>query len=389
MKITIVGLGYVGLSLSSLLSTHNEVTALDINEDKVNKVNNRICPVKDKEIEEYLKTKDLNLKATTDWKKALKDPDYIIICCPTNYDEETHFFDTSHVEEVIEEILSLNNTKSTIVIKSTIPVGYIDSIKKKYNIKNIFFSPEFLRDSRALYDNLYPSRIVIGAKTKQAKVFGELLKEACLKEDVPIIYMGTKEAEAIKLFANTYLALRVSFFNELDTFCERKKLNTKDVIKGVCLDPRIGDYYNNPSFGYGGYCLPKDTKQLLANYNDVPEHLVEAIVLANDIRIHHIVEMIMNKKPDVVGVYRLTMKTNSDNFRNSSVHKIISLLKENNINIMIYEPTVKENTYAGFEVVHDLKLFKDMSSIIIANRIDKEIEDCEDKIYSRDIFERD
>ena len=388
MKITVVGLGYVGLSLSTLLSIDNEVIALDINKEKVDKVNNRICPIKDKEMEEYLATKELNLKATTDWKKALKDRDYIIICCPTNYDEDTHFFDTSHVEEVLEEILSVNSN-STIVIKSTVPVGYIDNIKKKYNIKNIFFSPEFLRESRALYDNLYPSRIVIGAKSKQAKAFGELLKKASLKDDVPIIYMGTKEAEAIKLFSNTYLALRVSFFNELDTFCERKKLNTKDVIKGVCLDPRIGDYYNNPSFGYGGYCLPKDTKQLLANYNNVPEHLVEAIVLANDIRIHHIVEMIMNKKPDVVGVYRLTMKTNSDNFRNSSVHKIISLLKENNINIMIYEPTVNDNTYEGFEVIHDLKLFKSMSSIIIANRIDKEIEDCGDKIYSRDVFERD
>ena len=389
MKITVAGTGYVGLSLATLLSERHEVIALDVIEEKVNKINNRISPIQDDEIERFFREKKLNLKATLDWKEALMDADFVIISTPTNYDEKTNFFDTSLVEDIIKKVKSIGNKKTTMVVKSTIPVGFIENVKKKYDIDNIFFSPEFLREGRALYDNLYPSRIIIGEKSERAKKFASLLVEASLKEDVPVLYMNSTEAEAVKLFANTYLALRVSYFNELDTYAELKGLNTKDIIDGVCLDPRIGNHYNNPSFGYGGYCLPKDTKQLLANYKDVPQNMMEAIVKSNDTRKHHIAEMIMLKNPKVVGVYRLTMKVNSDNFRASAIQSVIKILKEKNVNIVIYEPTIKENSFEGIEVIHDLKLFKEISDVIIANRIDKELEDCKYKIYSRDIFYRD
>ena len=389
MKITVAGTGYVGLSLATLLSERHEVIALDVIQEKVDKINNRISPIQDEEIEKFFNTKELNLEATLDWEYALKDADFVIISTPTNYDEVTNYFDTSLVEDIIKKVISINNPKTTMVVKSTIPVGFIENMKKKYNIDNIFFSPEFLREGRALYDNLYPSRIIVGEKSERAKVFANLLVEASLKDDVPVLFMNSTEAEAVKLFANTYLALRVSYFNELDTYAELKGLNTKDIIDGVCLDPRIGNHYNNPSFGYGGYCLPKDTKQLLANYKDVPQNMMEAIVKSNDTRKHHIADMIMLKNPKVVGVYRLTMKANSDNFRASAIQSVIKILKDNNVNVVIYEPTIKENTFESIEVVHDLKLFKDISDVIIANRLDKELEDCKEFIYSRDIFARD
>ena len=389
MKITVAGTGYVGLSLATLLSINNDVIALDVIQDKVDKINNRISPIKDSEIEEYFKEKELHLEATTDWESALKDADYVIISTPTNYDEETNYFDTSLVEDIIKKVISINNPKTTMVVKSTIPVGFIESMKEKYNIDNIFFSPEFLREGKALYDNLYPSRIIIGDKTERGEVFAKLLLDASLKEDTKVLYMNSTEAEAVKLFANTYLALRVSFFNELDTYAELKGLNTKDIIDGVCLDPRIGDHYNNPSFGYGGYCLPKDTKQLLANYKDIPQNMMEAIVKSNDTRKHHIADMIMAKNPKTVGVYRLTMKAGSDNFRSSAIQSIINILKDNNIKVVIYEPTIKDNTFEDMDVISDLKVFKDTSDIIIANRIDDDIKDSIDKIYTRDIFSRD
>ena len=388
MKIAIAGTGYVGLSLATLLSLKNEVVALDIIEEKVNQINNRISPIKDEYIEKYFKEKELNLTATTDYKKAFKDAKYIIISTPTNYDDEKNFFDTSSVENIIEKVIDMN-LDTTMIIKSTIPVGYVESIKKKYNIDNIFFSPEFLREGKALYDNLYPSRIIVGEKSDRAKEFAELLKESALKESIPIKYMNSTEAEAVKLFANTYLALRVSYFNELDTYAEIKGLNTKDIIDGVSLDPRIGDYYNNPSFGYGGYCLPKDTKQLLANYKDVPQNMIAAIVKSNETRKQHIADMIAKRNPKVVGVYRLTMKSGSDNFRSSAIQGVIKKLKDKGINIIIYEPTIKENTYYGYEIVHDIKLFKEISDIIIVNRVDNEIENVKKLIYSRDIFKRD
>ena len=388
MKIAIAGIGYVGLSLATLLSQENEVFAFDIVEDKVNKINKRISPIKDKEIEEYFKTKKLNLVATINYKEAFIDADYVIISTPTNYDDEANYFDTSSVEDVIEKIIDMD-ISTTIVIKSTIPVGYVKAIRKKYHIRNIFFAPEFLREGRALYDNLYPSRIIVGSKSSKAKKFAELLKNNALKKDVPIKFMDSTEAEAVKLFSNTFLALRISFFNELDTYAEIKKLNTKDIIDGVSLDPRIGDYYNNPSFGYGGYCLPKDTKQLLANYKDVPENLIGAIVRSNDTRKQHIANMILKKRPEVVGVYRLTMKSESDNFRASAIISVIDILKKNDVNIMIYEPTIKVNTFEGFEVVHDLDLFKDLSDVILVNRTDNNLDDVKDIIYTRDIFNRD
>ena len=388
MKIAVAGTGYVGLSLATLLSQNNEVVALDVIEDKVNMINKRISPIKDEYIEKYFKEKELNLRATLDYEDAFTDAEFIIVSTPTNYDDELNHFDISSVQDIIEKVISIGN-KSTIVIKSTIPVGFVESMKKKYHIDNIFFSPEFLREGRALYDNLYPSRIIVGEKGEKGKVFANLLKEACLKDDVVIKYMNSTEAEAVKLFANTYLALRVSYFNELDTYAELKGLNTKDIIEGVCLDPRIGNHYNNPSFGYGGYCLPKDTKQLLANYKDIPENLIEAIVKANDTRKHHIAEMILKRNPKVVGVYRLTMKSGSDNFRASAIQGVINILKSNGVNIVIYEPTIKENTFNGFEVIHDLKLFKDISDTIIVNRVDNELNDVKDIIYTRDIFSRD
>ena len=389
MKITVAGTGYVGLSLATLLSERHEVIALDVIEEKVNKINNRISPIQDDEIERFFREKELNLKATTDWEYAIKDADFVIISTPTNYDDVTNYFDTSLVEDIIQKVIKVGKDGVTMVVKSTTPVGFVENMKKKYNIDNIFFSPEFLREGRALYDNEYPSRIIVGEKSERAKRFANLLVEASLKEDVPILFMNSTEAEAVKLFANTYLALRVSYFNELDTYAELKGLNTKDIIDGVSLDPRIGNHYNNPSFGYGGYCLPKDTKQLLANYKDVPQNMIEAIVKSNDTRKHHIADMILTKNPNVVGVYRLTMKANSDNFRASAIQSIISILREKNVNVMIYEPTIKENTFNGIEVVHDLKLFKEISDVIIANRIDPELEDCKEFIYSRDIFSRD
>lgn len=388
MKIAVVGIGYVGSSIATLLSQKYEVVAYDIVKKKVDQINKRISPVRDKEITEYFKTKELNLRATTDYKDAFSNADYIIISTPTNYDDESNYFDTSTIEDVIIKVISMN-INTTIVIKSTIPVGYIKAIRKKYKIKNIFFSPEFLREGRALYDNLYPSRIIVGSKSIKAKKFVEMLKENALKKDIPTRFMNSTEAEAVKLFANTFLALRVSFFNELDTYAEIKKLNSKDIIDGVSLDPRIGDFYNNPSFGYGGYCLPKDTKQLLANYKDVPQNMIEAIVRSNDTRKKHIANMILKRKPKVVGVYRLTMKSESDNFRASAIISIIDILKDNDVHIMIYEPTIKVNTFEGFEVVHDLELFKNLSDLIIVNRVDNNLKDVKDIIYTRDIFNRD
>ena len=389
MKITVAGTGYVGLSLATLLSERHEVIALDVIQEKVDKINNRISPIQDEEIEKFFNNKELHLEATTDWEYALKDADYVIVSTPTNYDEVTNYFDTSLVEDIIQKVKKINNPKTTMVVKSTIPVGFIENMKKKYEIDNIFFSPEFLREGRALYDNLYPSRIIVGDKTERGKVFANLLVEASLRDDVPVLFMNSTEAEAVKLFANTYLALRVSYFNELDTYAELKGLNTKDIIDGVCLDPRIGNHYNNPSFGYGGYCLPKDTKQLLANYKDVPQNMMEAIVKSNDTRKHHIADMILAKNPNTVGVYRLTMKANSDNFRASAIQSVIKLLKENNVNVVIYEPTINNNTFEGLEVINDINTFKSTSDVIIANRLDKELEDSISKVYTRDLFSRD
>lgn len=389
MKIAIAGTGYVGLSLAVLLSQKCEVVAYDVNKEKVDSINNGISPIRDVYIEDYLKNKELNLRATMDYKDAFLNADYVIISTPTNYDDETNYFDTSLVEDVIKKVIEVGCEKTTMIIKSTIPVGFTDDIKVKYKIDNILFSPEFLREGRALYDNLYPSRIIVGGKSKSAHVFGDLLKSVALKEDVEVLYMNSTEAEAVKLFANTFLALRVSYFNELDTYAEIKGLNTKDIIEGVCLDPRIGNYYNNPSFGYGGYCLPKDTKQLLANYSDVPENIIGAIIKSNETRKDHITEMIKRKNPKVVGVYRLIMKSGSDNFRSSAILGIIDRLKKDGINVSIYEPTIKENTYHGIEILHDLDLFKSISDVIITNRYDNELDDVKEIIYTRDVFTRD
>lgn len=389
MKIAIAGTGYVGLSLAVLLSQKCEVVAYDVNKEKVDSINNGISPIHDVYIEDYLKNKELNLRATMDYKDAFLNADYVIISTPTNYDDETNYFDTSLVEDVIKKVIEVGCEKTTMIIKSTIPVGFTDDIKVKYKIDNILFSPEFLREGRALYDNLYPSRIIVGGKSKSAHVFGDLLKSVALKEDVEVLYMNSTEAEAVKLFANTFLALRVSYFNELDTYAEIKGLNTKDIIEGVCLDPRIGNYYNNPSFGYGGYCLPKDTKQLLANYSDVPENIIGAIIKSNETRKDHITEMIKRKNPKVVGVYRLIMKSGSDNFRSSAIFGIIDRLKKDGINVSIYEPTIKKNTYHGIEILHDLDLFKSISDVIITNRYDNELDDVKEIIYTRDVFTRD
>lgn len=385
MKIAVAGTGYVGLSIATLLSQNNEVVALDIIPEKVEMINKGISPIKDEYIEDYLKNKKLNLKATLDYKDAFKDAEFIVISTPTNYDDEKNFFDTSSVEDIIQKVISMN-IETTMVVKSTIPVGFIEEMKKKYNIDNIMFSPEFLREGRALYDNLYPSRIIVGEKSQRAEKFAELLKDAAIKKDIPIKFMHSTEAEAVKLFANTYLALRVSYFNELDTYAELKGLNTKDIIDGVCLDPRIGDYYNNPSFGYGGYCLPKDTKQLLANYDKVPQNLIEAIVKSNDTRKDHITRMILEKNPKTVGIYRLTMKTNSDNFRASAIQGIIKRLKANNINVIIHEPTLKTKEFNECHVINDFDEFCNKSEIILCNRIDDKIKKHSDKIYTRDLF---
>ena len=390
MKIAVAGTGYVGLSLATLLSVNNEVIALDVIPDKVEKINNRISPIKDEYIEKYFKEKCLNLKATLDYKEALSGAEFVIISTPTNYDEETNYFDTSLVEDIIKKAIEVCDlSKTTMVIKSTIPVGFTESIKEKYNINNVFFSPEFLREGKALYDNLYPSRIIVGDNSEKANTFAKLLANASLKEDTPVLFMNSTEAEAVKLFANTYLALRVSYFNELDTYAELKGLNTKDIIEGVCLDPRIGNHYNNPSFGYGGYCLPKDTKQLLANYKDVPQNMMEAIVKSNETRKHHIANMIMKKNPKVVGIYRLTMKADSDNFRTSAIQSVISILSSNNIQIKIYEPTLTDDVFNEYQVIQDLNEFKNTCDVIVANRLDDDLMDTIDKVYTRDLFTRD
>ncbi len=388
MKIAIAGTGYVGLSLATLLSQNNEVVATDIVKEKVDMINNRISPIKDEYIEKYFKENELNLRATLDYEDAFNNADYVIICTPTNYDDEKNYFDTSSVEDVITKIKKMN-IDTTIVIKSTIPVGFTENMKKKYNINNIFFSPEFLREGKALYDNLYPSRIIIGDTNEQAKMFANLLKEASLNKDVKVLFMNSTEAEAVKLFANTYLALRVSYFNELDTYAELKGLNTKAIINGVCLDPRIGDFYNNPSFGYGGYCLPKDTRQLLANYNHVPQNLIEAIVKSNDTRKDHIVNMIMKNNPKCVGVYRLTMKTDSDNFRSSAIQGVIDRLKARYVDVVIYEPALKSDEFNGCKVIKNFDEFNDISDVILVNRMDENVKTLGNKIYTRDLFARD
>jgi nucleotide sugar dehydrogenase len=388
MKITVAGTGYVGLSIATLLAQYNDVITIDIVKEKVDKINNRISPIVDKEIESFLENKNLSLRATINPCEAYKEANYIVIATPTNYDDETNYFDTSAVEKVIELALKYNDD-ATIVIKSTIPVGYTKKINQRYNTDRIIFSPEFLREGKALYDNLYPSRIIVGEQSERAVQFAELLKEGALKEDIDVLFTDSTEAEAIKLFSNTYLALRIAYFNELDTYCELKGLNTKQIIEGVGLDPRIGNHYNNPSFGYGGYCLPKDTKQLKANYREIPENLISAIVQSNDTRKKHIAKMILTKKPQVVGVYRLTMKSNSDNFRSSAIQDVMKFIRAEGVEIIIYEPTLKCDKFLNNKIINNLKEFKEMSDIVIANRLDINIDDIKDKVYTRDLYERD